>query len=372
MAQPRRRGQRKQVGYIVLEWTCPVCSARNPGPLKSCSSCGAPQPPDAKFEPPLQATILEKGSKEAEQAASAVAAGADIYCPYCGSRNPAAATACQVCQGALTGGKARESGAQLGEVNTAALPEVTCHVCGAHNPATQRLCAKCGSPLKRRDDAKTAGAPAALPKPEGGGVALWWLLGGAVLLIGIIAAFAWFGSRTENRSAVAEEARWVRTITVAGLVPVELSAWQDQLPQDARVLSCESTLRSTSMEPVAGAEEVCGEPYAVDTGTGFGEVYQDCEYRIYDDRCTYETLQWMPIDTVESSGIGFAPTWPTVGITPDRRIAGQEEKYMCTVNADGETFSFELSPDRYAQCQPGTTWNIAINGLGSLVDATPQ
>lgn len=229
MAQPKRRGQRKQVGYVELEWTCPVCSARNPGPQKSCASCGAPQPPDAKFEPPLQATVLETGSKEAEKAASAVAAGADIYCPYCGSRNPASATVCQVCQGALSGGKARESGAELGKLNTAPLPPVTCHVCGSQNPASQRLCTKCGSPLKRRDAGQSAGAPAPLPKPEGGGVALWWLVGGAVLLIGLIAAVVWFGSRTETRTAVAQEARWVRTITVAGLVPVEQSAWIDQL-----------------------------------------------------------------------------------------------------------------------------------------------
>jgi hypothetical protein len=211
-----------------------------------------------------------------------------------------------------------------------------------------------------------------LPKPEGGGVALWWFVGGALLLVAVIGLFAWFGSRTESQTAVAQEARWVRTITVAGLVPVSRTAWQDQLPAAADVQACQSVLRYTSDEPVAGSREVCGAPYAVDTGTGYGEVVQDCEYQVYDQQCTYQTLQWLPVDTLQTSGVGFAPQWPTVGITPDRRVAEQNEEYQCIVDAGGESYSFSLSPDEYGLCQVGSTWNIDVNAFGSLVNAEPQ
>jgi len=369
---PARRGTRKQLGYVELEWTCPRCQARNPGAVKSCATCGAPQPADVKFETPAQAEVVERGSEEAEAIASAVAAGADIYCPFCGTRNKADATACVQCHAPLTDGKAREAGENLGAINTAPLPDILCNVCGAKNAGAAKICKQCGSPLRRRDDKQTPGAPAPLPKPEGGGVALWWFVGGALLLIAVIGLFAWFGSRTESHRAVAQEARWVRTITVAGLVPVTRTAWQDQLPAGADVDSCQSVLRYTSDEPVAGSREVCGAPYAVDTGTGYGEVVQDCEYQVYDQQCRYQTLQWMPIDTLQSSGVGFTPQWPTVGITPDRRIADQREEYLCTVDVRGERYSFSLPPDQYSLCQVGSNWNIAVNAFGSLVKAEPQ
>ena len=34
----------KSKGFIKMEWTCPNCNTRNPGPVKTCQSCGAPQP----------------------------------------------------------------------------------------------------------------------------------------------------------------------------------------------------------------------------------------------------------------------------------------------------------------------------------------
>jgi hypothetical protein len=49
---------RKTVGYVQLEWACPRCETRNPGPQKFCNGCGGPQPPDVKFEQPAQEKLL--------------------------------------------------------------------------------------------------------------------------------------------------------------------------------------------------------------------------------------------------------------------------------------------------------------------------
>ena len=34
----------KSKGFIILEWVCPSCGTRNPGPQQTCSKCGSPQP----------------------------------------------------------------------------------------------------------------------------------------------------------------------------------------------------------------------------------------------------------------------------------------------------------------------------------------
>jgi len=41
---------RKVLGYVQLIWKCGYCGTQNPGAIKSCTQCGAPQSPDVQFE----------------------------------------------------------------------------------------------------------------------------------------------------------------------------------------------------------------------------------------------------------------------------------------------------------------------------------
>ncbi len=356
----------KTIGYVELEWTCPTCATRNPGTRKVCASCGAPQPDDAQFQAPEQAQVIQAGDAAAQAIAQSVAAGPDVHCPFCGARNAATAKECVQCQAPLQGAQLREQGANLGALRSGPQPDQTCSVCGSKNPGAAQACARCGAPLRRRTP-EQASIPA--PAGRGGGVALYWLIGGAVLLIAVVGIFVWLGMRTETQDAVAQEARWERSVTVLGFVPVEERAWEDELPSGADVTGCREVLRSTSDEPRPGSVEVCGEPYTVDTGTGFGEVRQDCEYQIYDRMCSYTTLQWVPVDTVRRAGVGFAPEWPAVGEAPDRRVGDRSERYQCVLEAAGERYTLDLGYDRWPLCTPGSHWKVEINGLGSLVDA---
>jgi ribosomal protein L40E len=99
----KRKGKRKQIGYLQLEWICPQCHARNPGDKTICLTCGMPQPEEVGFVPPLHPTILTTGTA-AEAAAALVEAGADMHCRWCGVRNRATARQCTQCQGSLAGG----------------------------------------------------------------------------------------------------------------------------------------------------------------------------------------------------------------------------------------------------------------------------
>ena len=139
-------------GFIQLEWVCPNCNSRNPGPKKTCESCGAPQPENVQFYAPAEAKIIQD-----ENVAKIAGAGADIHCGFCGTRNPATATVCAQCGGDLKEGKARQAGREM--QREAALVDVKCTNCGEVNPSTRRMCAKCGAPLPRAMSDAGAGEP---------------------------------------------------------------------------------------------------------------------------------------------------------------------------------------------------------------------
>ena len=136
----------KTLGYTELEWTCPKCKTRNPGTVRACTGCGAPQPEDVQFE---QAGRQELVTDEAK--IEAAKKGADIHCPYCKARNPAGTEVCIQCGGDLKEGLRRESGKVVGayQAPSAAVKEIACPSCAAPNPETGKVCIKCGARLDK-------------------------------------------------------------------------------------------------------------------------------------------------------------------------------------------------------------------------------
>ena len=80
-----------EVIWLEIPWfcspdrVCPSCETQNPGKIKSCTSCGAPQPDDVEF-------LLVEEDKfnfiKDEALIRMAKAGPDIHCPYCGTRSP--------------------------------------------------------------------------------------------------------------------------------------------------------------------------------------------------------------------------------------------------------------------------------------------
>ncbi len=361
----------KELGYVELEWTCPTCKTRNPGTQKFCSGCGAAQPKDVKFETPGQAELVTDKDKIAQ-----AKAGPDIHCGFCGARNSATAKVCHQCGADLTQGKARETGGVVGAYDPNAPKEVKCAACGMMNPASAKQCSRCGSPLGK--PAPVAPAPAAAPAAAGGGGGMNWIfIAVAVVVVIGLGAFVMMGFRTSDKTATVTDARWERRIDIVAPMPVRNSAWADQVPAGAASVSCRQEFRYTSSEPVENSREVCGTPYTVDTGTGLGRVVQDCEYEVYDDMCSYTTMQLGVINTVVSSGSalqgnGFAPKWPVANLAADQQLGNRNEQYVCVLAGDGEDYSFTLRTlDEYDQCQPGSQWRLEVNSFGSVVNAEP-
>lgn len=357
---------KESLGYVELEWICPFCNTRNRGRAKVCANCGAAQPKDVKFEQAAEDTLVTDAAG-LEMAKT----GPDIHCPFCGTRNPGNAVKCSRCGGDLTEGERRESGQVLGAQQTEPAPDVACQFCGTLNKATNVKCTNCGAPLGKA----VRPTPAAAPKPTPAKTNPSLLIIGGVVLLLICGALAFFlmrGLQTDTQVARVSNLNWTRSIVVLGYAPVSRSNWADQIPGDADVNSCSERERGRSAFPTGNSEQVCGTPYVVDQGSGFGEMVQDCEYIVYDDYCSYTVIELQPVGVVEESGSDLNPFWPETRLNQDQQLGERRETYEITFNVDGESVVYETTDaNTYARFQPGSEWALEINGFGDIVDIQP-
>jgi hypothetical protein len=354
---------KKSVGYVKLIWTCPRCDTRNPGPNRFCNGCGAPQPADVRFEQPAEAELV----KDAEELKRAKA-GPDVHCPYCDNRNPAGVKFCGACGGDLAQGMARKKGRVVGAYRAPSGATRPCPACGTPNPLTSVKCSSCGSALPAADS-----APSATPQRAGGSKAPL-LIGGAaaVLCLIVVSVLGVLSLQREERRSVVQTVAWERAVEIERFGPVEHEAWQNDVPPEAALLSCGLEYRETSDDPAPVATEVCGTPYTIDEGSGYGEVVQDCTYRVYDQLCTYTVDEWVVVETERASGDDLTPSWPEIRLAADERQGAEHESFRVILVADGEALTY--APEtvtEFAMFAPGSEWTVTISGLGAIVAIEP-
>jgi hypothetical protein len=199
---------------------------------------------------------------------------------------------------------------------------------------------------------------------------------GLILLLVVVcfvaAIFIFLSMRTEAVTGTVDRVGWERTIAIEGLTPVSYRDWRDQVPMDSEIQTCSQEVRYVESEPQPNADEVCGTPYSVDTGSGFAEVVQDCEYHVYDDYCTYSTLEWAVVDSASLSGEGFYPEWPDAVLMDEQRLGAQSETYTVVFETGTGDYTYSLSDfQRFQQFQIGTQWDLEINSFGNLVSVSP-
>ena len=360
---------KREVGYVELIWTCPTCGARNPGPQTTCAGCGAPQPDDVKFELPAGADLIEDAAKIAQ-----AKAGPDIHCGYCGARNRADAKVCRQCGADLSAGAARPTGAVVGAPGEVPVAEVVCPNCGTANTSADAVCRACGTRLRATaPPAATPQPPPSVPARSGPNWMLLAFIAIAAVTIGAAVFGLARGMRTNDVAGTVADTRWVRRVMIEAPVPVQREAWRDQIPYGAAVGACTRDVRSYSPVPVAGAQEVCGTPYVVDTGTGFGRMEQDCEYAVLDQRCAYTSTEWRVIDTLVTEGSGFDLRWPAPSLGAQQRVSGQTEEFQCVFNVNGKRYVYTpRSVAEYELCRPGRDFDLTVNGFGDIVAVQPR
>jgi hypothetical protein len=178
--------------------------------------------------------------------------------------------------------------------------------------------------------------------------------------------------RGQDVSGTVSGVGWERTVEIEGLGPVEYSDWDDRIPAEAEVLDCQEEVRSIEDQPQPNSEEVCGTPYSVDTGSGFAEVVQDCEYHVYDDYCSYTLIEWSVVDTARLQGNDFYPDWPEPDLTSDERLGVRTETYLVYFDAGGENYTYSTGDFDYWQgFDIGSQWNLEVNALGGVLSIEP-
>lgn len=354
---------KKTLGYTELHWTCPNCTATNPGPEKTCTQCGAPQPDDVEFEQVTGAELIKDKKVEAR-----VKAGPDIHCPYCGARNPGNVKTCSQCGGDLIEGERREHGRVLGAYKKEEAQFIPCPNCGADNLETAKLCSQCGASLYKEKIEKetTESLPTSLGQPEKRGVPVILTIILTAIVIGV-AALIFLSIRTKTVTGTVERVGWERSIEIEGLVPIEYRDWQDNIPIDGEILDCQEEIRTIEEEPQPNSQEVCGTPYSIDTGSGYAEVVQDCEYHVYDNLCTYTVLDWAVIETISQEGSNFYPEWPETVLSSEQRQGEQNEVYLVYFDTASGELRYSLTDFQlFQEFQLGTVWDLEINTFGGI------
>jgi ribosomal protein L40E len=335
---------RKVLGYIELVWTCDSCGTRNPGAIRSCTSCGAPQPIDVKFERVDPATF---NFIKDEALIRMAKAGPDKHCPYCGTRNLAEAQICVKCGGDLTVGATSRPVGEIIEDET---------------DLVQAASTNQADPTRQKVERKP------LPK--------WALI---VMILALLACCV-FGvmyltrmNQTDQLDATVSQVYWQRQVPVEAYQLVRASDWESNIPSNAQTYDCQMRYRYDSDTPKQNSEEVCGTPYTIDTGTGVGEVVQDCYYKVYEEYCSYDTMQWVVITTLVEDGYGTNAIWPSTSLTMDQRFGTSTERYTITFSTRSEEYQYTTTDySLFQQAVPGSDWVIEVNGFGDITAISPD
>ena len=357
-------GRRRTVGYIQNEWTCPNCGTRNKGGTKTCENCGAPQPENVQFELPSEQKFVTD-----ENQIKAAAAGADIHCPFCGTRNPATAKTCSQCGGDLVEGKAREAG----RIMQAPPPQpkvVKCANCGVENPGSNSVCSNCGSPLPKIVPVQAAVANVAPSSPVAGmnvGKAKpkktnWILIGGILgflalccVVIGVL-----FLLPTKSVQATVADVHWETSVPLQEIRAVDHSNERGSPPSGAYDVSCHNE-----------SQEVC-EQKTIDKGNGYSEVVEECHTET-DQYCSYTVDEWTTIQTYTLDGNDLQPVYESPNVSSDQRLGSESEELTVVFSTeDGEQKTY--SPDEvseFQQFQIGSTWTLKMNALGGITSVNP-
>jgi len=355
-------GRRRTLGYVENEWTCPNCSTRNKGSVKTCENCGAPQPENVQFELAAEQKIVADAEK-----VKAAQAGADIHCGFCGARNPANAETCSQCGGDLKEGKAREAG-RLMQAPPAQPKVIKCDNCGTENASSNSVCSNCGSPIAR----VAAPAPvAAVPPSTRGGITSAASLTGkktntkrnlliaggifaclAVICVAVLILFVFPSSSVQG---TVTDIHWETNVPVQEVRAVDHNNEAGSPPSGAYDVSCRDE-----------SKDVC-EQKTIDKGNGYSEVVEECHTETQ-QYCSYTVDEWQTIQTYTLEGNNLQPIYDDPNLASDQRIGDKTEELTITFSTDKGEKTY--SPDTLSEFQQfdlGTTWTLKMNLVGGIV-----
>ena len=246
-----------------------------------------------------------------------------------------------------------------------------CGSCNAPQSARASNCTHCGAPLDGTKEVRGVAAPVPPPvrKPR-----RWWLVLLIVALIGLAIFGIWYRfirKRSEMLTVTAH--RWERVIPIEEYNDFNEQAWRDQVPSDARMVTCHKKARSTKR--VEDGEECRNEKQ--DKKDGTFEVVKKCKpkYRdepVDDDWCSFHVQRWkeLPDGALRSSGAGLQPASPagapsaTAVPVPGARRAGRERETLTLQLGDQ---SCEVSEAAWRKHKDGDKVKVEVRASSGAI-----
>ena len=314
------------------KWRCVRCASVNLGRNVNCLTCGVKRSEDVVF-------FLDDDASEVsdKQFLNQAAAGADWICLYCGSNCRASENQCSGC-----GSLRSEQNKQLSE-ETRGINDWSEAAQKAYKKQTFPPDAPKKSFFSRR-------------------LVKFGLLGAGLfgaLFISLFAVLIYISTLEYAVEVEVSGLEWQRTIALEEYKTVTETAWEGEVPKEARVQSSERALHHTDKvadgtrtvpetytEEVSDGTEsyVCGR---IDKKNGYFEdkyctrtkyktvtktrnktetIYKDVP--VYKTRYKYLIDKWIPAGEKTTSGNDFNPQWANVSVdNTTMREAGRTESY---------------------------------------------
>jgi ribosomal protein L40E len=298
-----------------------------------------------------------------EEQIKAAATGADIHCPFCGTRNPATAKTCSQCGGDLTEGKVREAGRVM-QAPPAQPKIIKCTNCGTENPGRNTVCSNCGSPLPRVAPVQAVAPNVARPVI---GTAKskkvnWILIGGILAFFAVccVVLGALFLIPAKSVKATVTNVHWETSVPVQEIRAVNYNNEEGSPPSDAYNVSCHNE-----------SQDVC-QNKTIDKGNGYSEVVQECQTETK-QYCSYTRDEWKTIQTYTLDGHDLQPLYESPNISNGQRLGDESEDLAVTFSTqDGEQKNYSPSSvSEFQQFQVGSTWTLQMNALGGITSVKP-
>lgn len=199
-------------------------------------------------------------------------------------------------------------------------------------------------------------------------------LSAVVLVLCVICIFAFsILTRKSEVDGTVTGLYWDRQIKIEQIQPVSHQDWFENIPAGAQVGTCKQELYTVSDQPSGNYREVCGTPYTVDTGTGIGQVVQDCQYEIYADYCEYTVQEWTVVDVAEASGQDANPFWPVLNLSSGQRQGDSTESYTVSFDSTEGALDYKTSDAaEFQQFSIGSQWVLEVSTLGGISSYSPK
>lgn len=307
-------------------WDCEFCETKGllAKSQRCCPECGGKQNADKRYFPKEGEEVKIEGHKYE---------GADRYCPAC--NNP---------QG-----------------------------------AAGKNCVNCGAPMDGSAVVKGVATPAPPPKPKSRKWILFVVIG-VVAIIGIVLGVR-HCNRTKDAGGKILAHAWERTVGIEEYGDDRQETWKNEVPRDARQVSCREMERSKKKVPTG--EKKC-KTRRVDNkdGTGREEQY-DCkdvtrDEPVMDEKCKFVVTRWKEIEQKIAKGTGMTLNDPA-GLPPvqhtetlgARRIGKKHDVYILQVEvpeADPKQQQCEVSSDAWKKHADGAKVTVQVFAKNNKVD----